>query len=169
MTTLYLFKNLDSRFKPHVLFSGDDFQTIASDAAGGIVSLKIIKGEFDQAVNEVIDAVDDIDEQYLTPKLFRQFVSALICQKQICQAVFVALHGLSKFNNHAQMQALLLHMDKYYEDHVKAVEELLKTKSHLDSSTKQIIQEALAFKPGPGKSLFFHLSYAKYAQTGQYT
>ena len=40
---------------------------------------------------------DRVQEEFLTPKLLRQLVSALICRKDICQAGLILYHCLLRF------------------------------------------------------------------------
>ena len=116
---------------------------VASDAGAGIIGLKIIKGDLEGAVKEAKTIIHELEEDYLTPKLFRALASAWILQKQIFRATLLCLHCMVKFNGHHHFQALLSHLDTFYTPHVMVMEDYLKGKSRNLFTSKDVVNECL--------------------------
>ena len=116
---------------------------VASDAGAGIIGLKIIKGDLDGAVKEAKAIIHELEEDYLTPKLFRQLASAWILQKQIFRATLLCLHCMVKFNGHHHFQALLTHLDTFYTPHILAMQDYLNGKNRNTWTAKDVVEEAL--------------------------
>ena len=103
----------------------------------------MIKGDLEGAVREGKTIIHELEDEHLTPKLFRQLASALILQKQIFRATLLSLHCMVKFNGHHHFQALLTHLDTFYTPHILAMEDYLQGKSRNNWTTKDIINEIL--------------------------
>ena len=100
-----------------------NFQSIASDAAAGIASVKIRNGDLEGAIDGMISDVNEIHPQYVTAQLIRNLSSAYLLHKNVPAAALLSIYGLTNIKpGQNYFEALLAHMNRFYMDQFQVLQ-----------------------------------------------
>ena len=124
--------------------SEDHLQSVASEAATGIASIRMKNGDLVEAIDGLLADMSEINLQFISSKLLIQLASAFLLHQRVSSAALIGLYGLTP-KPQQPFELLLLHIGKEYPAQMEVLKKFMEDREQKKILSKMNIREVAEF------------------------